>query len=50
MRCCCAPADVLLRYFDTATLDADLPLHAVGTAFQERVWRAIARIPCRRHV
>jgi methylated-DNA-[protein]-cysteine S-methyltransferase len=37
--------DVLLRYFETATLDADLPLCAVGTPFQERVWRAIARIP-----
>ena len=33
------------RYFASALTRFDLPLDAVGTPFQKRVWAALARIP-----
>lgn len=38
-------ADQLSRYFDDADATFDVPLGAVGTPFQQRVWTAIAAIP-----
>ncbi len=35
----------LLEYFAGARREFDLPLHAVGTVFQQRVWAALQRIP-----
>lgn len=35
----------LLEYFAGARREFDLPLHAVGTGFQKRVWAALRRIP-----
>ena len=35
----------LREFFDGKRSDFSLPLHLVGTDFQERVWREIARIP-----
>jgi methylated-DNA-[protein]-cysteine S-methyltransferase len=34
------------RYFDDPHMRFKLPLREVGTAFQRRVWDAIAAIPC----
>ena len=36
----------LAAYFAGERTDFDLPLAPVGTAFQQRVWHAIAEIPC----
>ena len=33
-------------YFDGDRRDFDLPLAPAGTAFQQRVWRAMREIPC----
>ncbi|MDE1183126.1 methylated-DNA--[protein]-cysteine S-methyltransferase [Paraburkholderia sp.] len=33
------------RYFERASAGFDLPLAALGTAFQRRVWHAISEIP-----
>lgn len=38
--------DQLLRYFDEPGVGFDLPLSLRGTAFQQRVWRALCAIPC----
>ena len=38
-------ARALQRYLDTGELEVGLPLCPIGTAFQSRVWSAIARIP-----
>ncbi|HET6762838.1 MAG TPA: methylated-DNA--[protein]-cysteine S-methyltransferase [Longimicrobiaceae bacterium] len=38
-------AEQLREYFTGARRDFDLPLAAEGTAFQRRVWAALARIP-----
>lgn len=35
----------LQEYFAGARREFDLPLHAVGTAFQQRVWAALRQIP-----
>jgi len=35
----------LQEYFTGARRKFDLPLHAVGTAFQQRVWAALRQIP-----
>lgn len=35
----------LEAYFDGKLKDFDLPLRAPGSAFQQRVWRAMAKIP-----
>lgn len=37
--------DQLEEYFDGRRHDFDLPLAPFGTAFQKRVWEALARIP-----
>lgn len=34
------------QYFEQANFQFNLPLKNVGTAFQHRVWKAIAAIPC----
>ena len=36
----------ILRYLKQPTASFDLPLNQQGTAFQHKVWRAIAEIPC----
>ncbi|MBY0573473.1 MAG: methylated-DNA--[protein]-cysteine S-methyltransferase [Undibacterium sp.] len=36
----------LTRYFSQVNFQFQLPLKQVGTAFQQRVWQAIAAIPC----
>lgn len=36
----------LERYFEDAAFPFDLPLDIVGSPFQQRVWAAIASIPC----
>ena len=38
-------ADQVVALIDGAGLARDLPLDLVGTAFQQRVWRALRRIP-----
>ena len=35
----------LQRYADDPDMQFDLPLAAVGTAFQQRVWKSIAAVP-----
>lgn len=47
-----APGDMLRRvqqqlraYFSGTSLTFDLPLHFSGTAFQQKVWRELIRIP-----
>jgi methylated-DNA-[protein]-cysteine S-methyltransferase len=37
--------DLLGRHFDGEPVDFDLPLSPRGTAFQQRVWRAMRAIP-----
>lgn len=37
--------DQLQDYFDGARVDFDLPLAPDGTAFQQKVWAALTRIP-----
>lgn len=39
-------AQQIHRYFSQPDFRFDLPLKKVGTAFQHRVWQAIAAIPC----
>ncbi|MBR7799408.1 methylated-DNA--[protein]-cysteine S-methyltransferase [Undibacterium fentianense] len=34
------------RYFSDPTFQFNLPLKPYGSAFQQKVWQAIARIPC----
>lgn len=36
----------IMQYLQQPTISFDLPLVQHGTAFQQRVWRAIAAIPC----
>lgn len=38
-------ATQVARYLDDADFPFDLPLTPVGTAFQQKVWKAIAEIP-----
>jgi methylated-DNA-[protein]-cysteine S-methyltransferase len=38
-------AEQIERYFERASAKFELPLAAVGTAFQRRVWQAISDIP-----
>lgn len=40
-----AARDQLNAYFDGTLKDFDLPLRPHGTAFEQRVWRAMQRIP-----
>lgn len=40
-----AAAEQLAEYFAGERTAFDLPLHTVGTPFQQRVWAALARIP-----
>lgn len=40
-----AAAEQVLRYLADADVVFDLPLAAVGTAYQQRVWAAISAIP-----
>jgi methylated-DNA-[protein]-cysteine S-methyltransferase len=39
-------AQQIERYLERPVSAFDLPLDAVGTAFQQRVWQAISEIPC----
>lgn len=54
LRCAVVPGDSpllaevsrqLARYFSGASLEFDLPLAPVGSAFQQRVWAELRRIP-----
>jgi AraC family transcriptional regulator of adaptative response/methylated-DNA-[protein]-cysteine methyltransferase len=38
-------AHVVVRMTDTTEVNADVPLDLIGTAFQQRVWRALREIP-----
>ena len=40
-----AAVEQIERYFERASAGFDLPLAAVGTAYQRRVWQAICEIP-----
>jgi AraC family transcriptional regulator of adaptative response/methylated-DNA-[protein]-cysteine methyltransferase len=40
----------VVRFLDAPALGLDLPLDARGTAFQQRVWQALRRIPAGRTV
>jgi methylated-DNA-[protein]-cysteine S-methyltransferase len=42
LRCAC---DQLHAYFDGALNEFDLPLAPAGTAYRQRVWRALCAIP-----
>lgn len=41
-----AACQQIMRYLQAPQSTFDLPLEQHGTAFQKRVWQAIARIPC----
>jgi len=41
-----ATCQQIMRYLQAAKSTFDLPLEQHGTAFQQRVWQAIAKIPC----
>lgn len=35
----------LTRYFQNSATPVDIPLHPAGTAYQQRVWQALIKIP-----
>lgn len=37
---------LIRRYFSNVPLDPMMPFQADGTAFQQRVWKRLCRIPC----
>ncbi|MDP2827832.1 MAG: methylated-DNA--[protein]-cysteine S-methyltransferase [Sulfuricellaceae bacterium] len=41
-----AACQQLLAYLENSAFHFDLPIHPHGTLFQQRVWQALADIPC----